>query len=153
MLPWWIRWACGWQKRTGMFQTGNAILTYLKEHGSFIWKRNGPCSSRSTFVQNQSLTVYHWKFCRWNFQVFQYQRSLRFMGLGPGELWGICHLFGGRGCMNAVAIEIDKIFNQLTSCTKSEVEIHYPLWNQHFICDSFIEFVVRNCIFSALVII
>lgn len=55
--------------------------------------------------------------------------------------------------MDAVAVESDKIFNQVTSCTKSDAGIHYALCNQHFICYSCIEFVVRNCIFSALVII
>lgn len=55
--------------------------------------------------------------------------------------------------MDSVAIEDDKIFNQVTSCTKSDVGIHYPLCNQHFICDSCIEFVARYCIFSALVVI
>lgn len=54
--------------------------------------------------------------------------------------------------MAAMAIEVDKIFNQVANCTKYGVGIHYPLGNQHFICNSCIEFVVRNCIFSALVI-
>lgn len=55
--------------------------------------------------------------------------------------------------MGAVAIEGDKVFNQVTSCIKSDAGIHYPLCNQHFICNSCIEFVDRYCIFSALVII
>lgn len=59
---------------------------------------------------------------------------------------------GERGCMDVMAIEGDKIFNQVTSCTKSGVGIHYLLSNHHFISDSSLE-LVRNCIFSALVII
>lgn len=44
---------CGWQTRTGMFQTGNVILpSYLKRYGCFIQENIGPCNSRSTFIQN-----------------------------------------------------------------------------------------------------
>lgn len=80
--------------------------------------------------------------------------SLHFMGLAPGELWGFCcYLFGGRGCISAVMIEGDKIFARVTSCTQSDVGIYYPLYNQHFIHNSCIEFVVRNCVRSVLMII
>lgn len=54
-----VRLVCGWQTRAGMFQTGNAILTYLKEYDRFIWKKIDPSSSRSTFLQHLSLTVHH----------------------------------------------------------------------------------------------
>lgn len=99
--------------------------------------------------------MHHWKICRRNLQVFQCHRV--FLALhGSGARWalGVLLLFiGGRGCIDAVTIEGDKIFAQVTSCTQANVGIYYPLYNQHFIHDLVIEFVVRNCIWLVLMII
>lgn len=49
--------------------------------------------------------------------------------------------------------EGDKIFARVTSIYLSVSGIYYPFYSYHFIHDSCIEFVVKNCVHSVLMII